>query len=168
MMGFDLTNPTKVQARTFSQTKAEQRIKKGRGKEKTYPQIGFSASETPNEEGYGHVWESDDWSASHWTDDSWTPDAGCFCTRTYTAWMVATPLNLASHPTHPTHVVLAAHGQLDQERQSKQSRSMHGVVALRRNSAVVTHLSCLPTPRQKPARKVALSTSQQFHHVLQS
>ena len=45
------------------------------------------------------AWESDDWSANHWTDDSWTPDAGWFCTKSYTAWMVATPLNLANHPT---------------------------------------------------------------------
>ena len=37
--------------------------------------------------------------------------------------------------------------------------------ALRRNFAVSTNLSCLPTPRQKPSRKVALSTFQQFHHV---
>ena len=31
---------------------------------------------------------------THWTDDSWTPDAGWFCTKSDTAWMVATPLNL--------------------------------------------------------------------------
>ena len=48
---------------------------------------------------------------------------------------------------------LAAHGRLDQEPQSKDSRSMHRIMALRRNSAVVTHLLCSPTPRQKPARK---------------
>ena len=41
-----------------------------------------------------------DWSASHWTDDSWNPDAGRFCTRTYTARMVAAPFNLVNHPTH--------------------------------------------------------------------
>ena len=65
---------------------------------------------------------------------------------------------------HTWFWILAAHCRLDQERQSKDSRSMHGIMALRRNSAVVTNLSCLPTPRQKPARKVA--TLQQFHHVL--
>ena len=32
--------------------------------------------------------ELDGWSSRHWTDDSWTPDA------------VATPSNLANHPTH--------------------------------------------------------------------
>ena len=67
---------------------------KGRGKDQkgkakgTLPQSGLSAS------------ESDDWSASHRTDDSWAPDAAWFCTEAHTAWMVATPLNLASHPTH--------------------------------------------------------------------
>ena len=58
---------------------------KGRGKERTYPQSRFSASEKPNEEGYRKVWESDDWSVSHWT-----PEAGWFCTMARTAWMVAT------------------------------------------------------------------------------
>ena len=60
----------------------------------------MSASETPNEEGYGRAWESDECSSSHWTNDSWTPDAGWFCTKAHTAWMLATPLNLANHPTH--------------------------------------------------------------------
>ena len=67
---------------------------------------------------------------------------------------------------HTWFWILAAHCRLDQERQSKDSRSMHGVMASRRNSAVVTNLSCLPTLRQKPARKVASFTFQQFHHVL--
>ena len=48
----------------------------------------------------GQAWKSNDGSSSHWTDDSWTPDAGWFCTKAHTAWMVATPLNLAKHPTH--------------------------------------------------------------------
>ena len=43
---------------------------------------------------------------------------------------------------------LAAHGRLDKERQSKDSRSMHGIMTSRRNSAD------------------ASSTFQQFHHVL--
>ena len=67
---------------------------------------------------------------------------------------------------HMLFWTLAAHGGLDQERQSKDSRSTHGIMALRQNSAVATNLSCLPNPRQKPARKVASSTFQQFHHVL--
>ena len=51
-------------------------------------------------------------------------------------------------------------GRLDRDRQSEDSRSMHGIVALRRNSAVVTNLSCSPTRRQKPAWRVAVSTFQ--------
>ena len=97
---FALASPTKVQARTFPKTKAVERIKKEKGKEGTYHQSGFSASETHNEEGYGQAWESDDWSASHWTHDSMTPTAGWFCRRTYTARMVETPVNIANHPTH--------------------------------------------------------------------
>ena len=92
--------PDKGAGKEFPQFKGKRMDQKRKGKEGTYHQSGFSPSETPNEEGYGQAWESDDWSASHWTDDSWTPDAGWFCTRTYTAWMVATPLNLANHPTH--------------------------------------------------------------------
>ena len=73
---------------------------KGKGKEGTFSQYRLSVSETPNEEGYGGAWESDDWSSSQWTDDSWTPNAGWFCAKAHTAWMVATPLNFANHPTH--------------------------------------------------------------------
>ena len=40
--------------------------------------------------------ESDDWSASHWTKDSWTSDAGWNFTKSYIAWMVATPLHAAN------------------------------------------------------------------------
>ena len=98
---FALTSPTKVEAsKDFHQNKGRGKDQKGKGKEGTFPQSGLSASETPNEEKYGRAWESDDWSSSHWTDDSWTPDAGWFCTKAHTAWMVATPLNLANHPTH--------------------------------------------------------------------
>ena len=127
--------------------------------------FALTSPKKSRQEGYGRARESDDSSASHGTDDSWTPDAGWFCTKAHTAWMVATPLNLA---IHPTHVVLDfAHSRLDQKRQPKNSRSMHGIMALRRNSAVAISVSCLPTPRQKPARRVALSTFQQQHHVLQ-
>ena len=58
-----------------------------------------------------------------------------------------------------------AHGRLDQERQSKDSRSTRGVMALQRNFDVVISLSRSPTPRQKPAWKVASSTSEQHNHV---
>ena len=95
-----LTSPTKVQGEDFHQSKGRGKDQTREGKQGTYPPSGFSASETPNGEGSGQAWESDVWSASHWTDDSWTPHAGWFCTRTNTAWMMATPLNLANHPTH--------------------------------------------------------------------
>ena len=44
----------------------------------------------------------------------------------HTAWMAAIPLNLSNHPTHVV-LVWAAHDQLDQERQSEDSRkhAMH-------------------------------------------
>ena len=62
---------------------------------------------------------------------------------------------------HPAHVVLdGPRGRLDRDRQSEDSRSMHDIVALRRNSAVVTNFSCSPTRRQKPAWRVAVSTIQ--------
>ena len=96
---FAVTSPIIVQARTFPKRKGRGKDQKGKSKEGTYHQSGFSASEAPNEEGSGQAWESDDWSASHWTDNCWTPDAGWFCTRTFSAWMVGTPLNLANHPT---------------------------------------------------------------------
>ena len=64
---------------------------------------------------------------------------------------------------HTWFLTLAAHGRLDRERQSKDWRSMHGI---RRNLAVVMSPSCSPSPRQKPAWKVALSTFQRHHHVL--
>ena len=98
--GFRLYQPDKGAGKDFPDHKGIGEHPKAKGKEGTFPQSGFSASETPNEEGYGQAWESDDLSASHWTDDSWTPDAGWFCTKAHTAWMVATPLNLANHPTH--------------------------------------------------------------------
>ena len=95
---FVLTSPTKEQARIMSRTKARDRTKKEKSKEETFPQSGFSAPETPNAEGYGQAWESDDSSANQWTDDSWSPGAGWICTKSHTAWMVATPLNLVNHP----------------------------------------------------------------------
>ena len=45
----------KVQTRSSSQTKEHQ---SRRGKESSYSQSGFSASETRSEEGYGHSWET--------------------------------------------------------------------------------------------------------------
>ena len=81
-------------------TQVEERTKKEKARKELILNLDFSASETPNEEGYGHAWESDDWSSSHWSDESWTSAAGWFRTEAHTAWMVTTPLNLANHPTH--------------------------------------------------------------------
>ena len=97
--GFRPYQPDIGAGKDLHQNKGRGKDQKGKGKEGTFPQTGLSASETPNEEGYGRAWESDDWSSSHWTDYSWTPDAG-FCTKAHTAWMVVTPWNLANHPTH--------------------------------------------------------------------
>ena len=133
---FALTSQTKVQARTFPKTKAEERIKKEKLKKE--PIHNPDSQPLKLQEGCGQSWESDDWSASHWTDDSWTPDAGWFCTKSDTARMVATPWNLVNHPTH---VVLDLGF----------TRSIFRVRQLR---------------KQKPARKVALFTFQQHHHVL--
>ena len=90
---FALTSQTK-------HNKGRGKHHRGKDREGTYPQSGFSPSGTPNEEGYGHAWESDDWSGSHRTDNSWTSDTAWFCTMAHTGWMVAAPLNLANHPTH--------------------------------------------------------------------
>ena len=48
------------------------------------------------------------------------------------------PRRILPNIQHMLFWTLAAYGRLDQERPSKDSRSMHGVVALRRDSAVVT------------------------------
>ena len=152
---FALTSQTKAQARIIPRMKAKERTKKGKGKEGTYPESRLSASETPIE-GHGHAWESDDWSASHWPDESWTSAAGWFCTKAHTAWMEATPLNLVSHPTH---VVL----DLGCIRSIGPRAAIEG---FKKHAWYVIRLSCSPTPRQKPARKAASFTFQQFHHVL--
>ena len=98
--GFRPYQPDKGAGKDYAQNKGRRKDQERKGEEWNFPQSGFSASETPNEEGYGQAWASDDWSASHWTDDSWTPDAVSFCTKAHTAWMVATSMNLANHPTH--------------------------------------------------------------------
>ena len=53
----------------FQSNKGTSKDQSRRGKESSYSQSGFSASESPREEGYGHSWESDDW-YSKFTDDS--------------------------------------------------------------------------------------------------
>ena len=83
-----------------SQNKGKGKSQKVKGKKEAHPRSGLSASETPEEEGYSHSWESDDWSSSQWPDDYWTPAAGWYCARDHTAWVAVLPLNLAYHPTH--------------------------------------------------------------------
>ena len=68
--GFRPYQRDKGAGKDYTQNKDKGKDQKGKGKEGTYPQSGLSASQTPNEEDYGHAWESDDWSASHWPDDS--------------------------------------------------------------------------------------------------
>ena len=123
------------------------------GKGGAYPQSGLSAPETPSEEGFCRAWESDDWSSSHWPDESSTSAAGWSCTRAPTI-------------QHTWFSILAAHGRLDQERQSKDFRSRHGIVESRRSFAVAISLSCSPTQRQELVGKVVLFTFQQHLRVL--
>ena len=84
---FAFASQIKAQARITPRTKATESPQKGRGKKEPHRQSGLSASETSEEEGYSHSWESDDWSSCQWLDDSWTPAAGWFCTKAHTAWM---------------------------------------------------------------------------------
>ena len=55
--GFRPYQLDKGAGKDFPQSKGRGKDQKGKGKERT-------ASETPNEEGFGEAWESDDWSAA--------------------------------------------------------------------------------------------------------
>ena len=151
-------------AAQYPRKKGRGKDRKGKGKEGIHPQSRLSASETPNAEGYGHAWELDDWSASHWLDESWTSAAGWSCTRAHAARMVATPLNLANHPTH---VVL----DLGCTRSIGSRAAIEIFTKHAWYYGITTEFCrcisplCSPTPRQKLAWKVALSTFQQHHHV---
>ena len=57
---FALTSQIEAQARIKPRTKARDRTKREEARKGAFPQSGLSASETPNEEGYGHAWEPDD------------------------------------------------------------------------------------------------------------
>ena len=69
-MVFRRYQPDTGASKDYFQNKGKGKDQQGKGKEGACPQSGLSASETPNEEGYGHAWESDDWSSSHWFDES--------------------------------------------------------------------------------------------------
>ena len=92
--GFRLYHPYKGAGKEYSHIKGKGKSPKRKGK------TGLSASETPEDEGFCHSWESDDWSSSQWPDDSWTPAAGWYCARDHTGWIAVPSLNLAYHPTH--------------------------------------------------------------------
>ena len=156
---FALTSPTKVHARTFTKTKAEKRIKK----EKAKKGPNLNPDSQPQKHLMKRIWPGlgiRRLVASHWTDDSWTPDAGVvFCTKAHTAWMVATPLNLANRPT-PVVLDLGC---------TRSTRSRAAIERFKKHAwyyGVTTEFCRCPTRRQKPAWRVAVSSFQQHHHVL--
>ena len=53
--GFRPYQPDKGAGKDYTQNKGKGKDQTGKGKEGAYPQSGLSASETPNEEGYGHA-----------------------------------------------------------------------------------------------------------------
>ena len=50
---------------------------------------------------------------------------------------------------HTWSWIWAAHDRLDRGQQSKDFTNMRGILSLRRDSAAVTSLSCLPIPRKE-------------------
>ena len=97
---FAPTSPKKEQARIIPRTKARERAKKEKARKELFLNPDSQPQQHSMKKDLARPGKSDDWSASHWTYDPWTPDAGWLCTMAHTAWMVASPLNLASHPTH--------------------------------------------------------------------
>ena len=102
--GFRTYQPEKEYSQLIKNLhKGRGKDQKGKGKEGAYTQSGFSASETPSEEGYGHAWESMTIGIPALTDDS-----SCSSLRGTTAlygtgrtaWMASVRLNLANHPMH--------------------------------------------------------------------
>ena len=57
---------------------------------------------------------------------------------------------------HTLFWILAVHVRLDQKRQSKGSRNMHGITALRQSFAVAISPSCLPTLRRRLVGKIVI------------
>ena len=80
--------------------KAEERITKEEAKKAPFLNPDCRPQKDPMKKDTAAPGNWTIWSSNHWTDESWTPDAGWFFTKAYTAWMVASPLNLANHPTH--------------------------------------------------------------------
>ena len=96
---FALSSPTKVQARTFTKTKAEERVKKEKAKKEPFL--------NPDSQPQKHPMRKDMARLGNHTIR--LPVIGLMIpglqmlggsvTRSYIAWMMATPLNLANHPT---------------------------------------------------------------------
>ena len=158
--------PEKGAGKDSHQNNGRRKDRKRKGKEGAQFQSGFSASETPTEEGYAHA---------PGNQTIGLPVIGLTILGHQMLCGVAQRLMLHGwwqlHWILPTvqrtlFWTLVAHGRLERDRQSKDSRSMHGIGVSRRNSIVVTSLSFSPTRRQTLAWKVALSTFQQHHHVL--
>ena len=148
-----LTSLIKAQARVDTQNKGKGKGPIRKAKTALISQSELSASETPNEEGYGDAWESDDWSSSHWPDDSSTSAAGVVLHESSYCMDGINPfLNLANHPTHVGSGPWLQHSPLDQERQLKDSRSMHRIMALQRKVPAQLMWNCTLATAQPQSR----------------
>ena len=109
---------------------------------RSYSQSGFSALESPSEEG-GHYWESVEWH-SNFTDDSsssTTREIAAWYGTRQTAWMAAIPSNLSQTIRHTLFWILVVPHYLDQERRLEDSRKIRCIMALRQSFALVTSQS---------------------------
>ena len=162
---FALTTQTKAQARIITRTKAKERTKKEKARKELILNPDFQPQKHPTKKDTAMLGnETIGLPAMGLTIPGLQILGGFAQKLTLHGWRY--PLWILLTIRHTWFLTLAAHGRLDRERQSKDWRSMHGIMVLRRNLAVVMSPSCSPTPRQKPAWKVALSTFQRHHHVL--
>ena len=100
--GFRTHQSEKSAGSDFNSHKGRGKDQKGKGKERTYSQSGFPASEAPSEERNDWSCESDVWHSSITDVSSNSALVGntSRCGTGHTAWMASVPLNLADHPTH--------------------------------------------------------------------
>ena len=153
-----LTSPTKEQARTTPRTKATERTKTEKARKEPFL--------NPDSQPQKHPMKKD--MARPGNQTIGLPVTGLTIPGRWVGsaqklilhGMVATLLNLANHPTHVV-LDLGCTRSIGSIAAIERFKKHAGIMALRRNFA----LSCLPTPRQKPARKVALFTFQQLQHV---
>ena len=164
--GFRPYQPDKGAGKDYHHNKGKGKDQKGKGKEGTYPQSGFSSSETPNEKGIQPCLWMRRLVCQPW-DWRFLDFRYCVVLHKSSHCLVGGTLFESCLPSDTRGSWPWLH-TVDwiESGQSKDWRSMHGIMVLRRNLAVVMSLSCSPTPRQKPAWKVALSTFQRHHHVL--